>query len=424
MDLLRTTTRNMPRIALLLLLLGIALVSALAPSTTMAATAGDRAGEVALSMGDAKLFHNGVEQAIQRHMPLYAGDTLLTGAKGRIKCKMVDQSVIYVSKNTRIIIKSYTHDHETLKNGSIHMLWGKGRFLVHKLATNGAFDVKTSTAVLGVRGTEFAVLVPPPTMLPTGPNVSLKSIPPIATRMVLLHGVVVGTNIKSGVSRTVQHGVTADFHTDGTVQTKPSKRDDINAMPTPTASEKKASEKKKETVKKAAKKKAAAKSKSDKKESAKTETKKKASAKKEPAKTESKKKSSGKKSSPSTKENAAPSEQKPSGKETSQPAKSTKQSTASTSSSQSSGAIQPASTPAQAATAVATPSAEPANIVTPAALPQAVAPPIPQIQTTSVTQQITNSAAQQAIQTVTQTVIQQNRSTTSAVSIKPGFNVP
>jgi len=208
---------------------------ALFPTFAMAAT--DLAGEITYSRGEVTLYHDNKPATIQTHMPIYAGDTLLTGKRGRIKCKMVDQSFIYVSKGSRITIKSYTHDKQTLKNGEMNLLWGKSRFLVHKLTSNGAFNVKTSTAVMGVRGTEFVVMVPPPPTMPRGAKVTLASIPHMPTRLVLLHGIVAASNVRgTGISHMVHPGETSTFLPSGTVQTHPSRQSDLDTMPSSTPS--------------------------------------------------------------------------------------------------------------------------------------------------------------------------------------------
>jgi len=72
----------------------------------------------------------------------------------------------------------------------LDMLWGKARFLVHKLAADRAtYGVHTSSATMGVRGTQFATVVSRPENIPAGTVLSAGWRPaPQTTEMMLFDG--------------------------------------------------------------------------------------------------------------------------------------------------------------------------------------------------------------------------------------------
>jgi FecR protein len=92
-----------------------------------------------------------------------AGDVVRTGRTGQVRLVMQDDSVVVLGPRSRLRIERYDMDQHSLLAGSFYLLWGKVRFLVSKLKrATASFSVSTQTANIGVRGTEFGVIVPPP----------------------------------------------------------------------------------------------------------------------------------------------------------------------------------------------------------------------------------------------------------------------
>ncbi|MBW2703601.1 MAG: FecR domain-containing protein [Deltaproteobacteria bacterium] len=92
---------------------------------------------------------------------LRVGDILCTGKKGRLKVLMSDDSVIALGSKSRLVLDSHrfaakTHQRST----SLRLIRGRVRALVHKLVADEKpdFEVRTRTAVAGVRGTEFLII--------------------------------------------------------------------------------------------------------------------------------------------------------------------------------------------------------------------------------------------------------------------------
>ncbi|MDX8388611.1 MAG: FecR domain-containing protein [Ghiorsea sp.] len=182
-------------------------------------------GEVTYVRGATWIIRGETRISVKRGQSLQKGDVIVTRNSGRAKLSMADGSSVFVGRQSRLKIQDYSMRANKLHNASFSMLWGKVKFLVSKLRRQASgFEVRTKTAVIGVRGTEFAVVVNPPKKLPTKPLVKVK--PNLQeTKLLLFSGSVLGTSIK-GVKNLVKPGSLVSFKPTGKVATrKISKRD-------------------------------------------------------------------------------------------------------------------------------------------------------------------------------------------------------
>lgn len=190
----------------------IAIFSFLFPLTAQATVAGDvehLRGEVWIERGGERIsLHNGDT--------VDAGDVVVTAQSGRVKLHMQDGSKVFVGRESRITIDRYETQKGILSTGSFNMLWGKVRFLVAKLSEGASsFSVRTKTATIGVRGTQFAVMVNRP--------LTPKQIVP--TTVMLFEGAVVGKSIRGNLTN-IKPGKLVLFNPAGKITTRNiSKRD-------------------------------------------------------------------------------------------------------------------------------------------------------------------------------------------------------
>jgi len=86
-----------------------------------------------------------------------AGDTITAGPDSRAKIVMADKNVINVSPDSKIVIEKYENDGKDKKNVELNVLYGKVRASVEQKydGDKSKFNVKTPSAVAGVRGTDF-----------------------------------------------------------------------------------------------------------------------------------------------------------------------------------------------------------------------------------------------------------------------------
>lgn len=87
---------------------------------------------------------------------LFIGDTVISGKDSRAKIAMQDRNIITVLPNSKLVIEEYKSN-EKDKNVKLSLLEGKVRNDVKEKYDNdkNKFQIRTPTAVAGVRGTKF-----------------------------------------------------------------------------------------------------------------------------------------------------------------------------------------------------------------------------------------------------------------------------
>lgn len=89
---------------------------------------------------------------------VFPKDTIITGKDSRAKVIMVDKNVINISPDSQLEIENYEFEPEKgKKNVLLNVLYGKVRSKVNQKydGEKAKFQVKTKSAVAGVRGTDF-----------------------------------------------------------------------------------------------------------------------------------------------------------------------------------------------------------------------------------------------------------------------------
>jgi len=119
-------------------------------------------GNVDIVDGDVFIVHNNEFRGFlaKKEMMLYAGDTLISKLHGRISIRLKDNSRISMGSETKIILSRLAFDKDQKQRQSfIQMPIGKARFRVKKLSNfrQSSFKVKTATALIGVRGSDFII---------------------------------------------------------------------------------------------------------------------------------------------------------------------------------------------------------------------------------------------------------------------------
>jgi len=101
---------------------------------------------------------------------LYTSDTLISEEQSKAQAELNDGSFITLGPYTKIVFDKSVYDpSKPTRNSLLNLLFGKARFIVTKLVNfrDSKFNVKTPTAVAGVRGSDFAICVAPGSPLTT-----------------------------------------------------------------------------------------------------------------------------------------------------------------------------------------------------------------------------------------------------------------
>lgn len=115
-------------------------------------------GVMMVVKGDIKVTgKDGKTEAAKVGKKVAAGDTIVSGPDSRAKIVMADKNVINISPDSKITIEKYENDGKERKNVELNVVYGKLRASVEQKydGEKSKFNVKTPSAVAGVRGTDF-----------------------------------------------------------------------------------------------------------------------------------------------------------------------------------------------------------------------------------------------------------------------------
>jgi len=142
------------------LALGIISLSSFASSVAHAAC-----GQLEVSKGDVKIESGGKSSQASVGAKICSGDTIIAGKDSRAKIKMEDGNELNVSPDSKIALETYQFvPSQNKKKVLLNILQGKVRAATKREnmyndksadGSDNTFQVKTKSAVAGVRGTDF-----------------------------------------------------------------------------------------------------------------------------------------------------------------------------------------------------------------------------------------------------------------------------
>ena len=123
---------------------------------------GSPMGRVLVVQGDVVIMHKDMLRGYRakKDLPLFKSDIIVTQEKGRIRFEMNDGSTLTMGSSTKLVIDRSVYDVKKKSRSSFFRLaLGKARFWAKKLMDfkHSRFKVRTPTAVVGVRGSDFIV---------------------------------------------------------------------------------------------------------------------------------------------------------------------------------------------------------------------------------------------------------------------------
>ncbi len=110
---------------------------------------------------EAKLGETGAWRALSVKSDIYEADTIKTAEDSKVNIFFIDETNVSIGPETTIKIeKLVCSPAQNHREGKMNVVMGKARFNVGKLfAKDSSFEVRTPTAVAGVKGTSFIVYV-------------------------------------------------------------------------------------------------------------------------------------------------------------------------------------------------------------------------------------------------------------------------
>lgn len=138
------------------------IVSAVVGVSIAFAAHADPIGVIKVRSGEVFVERNGTRLPAAVGMPVERADRLVTGRDGSVGVSFADDALLSAGPSTVLVLDAFNFDPSTregnfdvsVRRGTLSAISGK---LVAR--TPGAMKVRTPSAILAVRGTEFAVHV-------------------------------------------------------------------------------------------------------------------------------------------------------------------------------------------------------------------------------------------------------------------------
>src|SRR5690554_1393920 len=126
------------------------------------AQAATEAALVLFSHGNVVLTNNSGSYPLEKGASVASGDTVITGEDGRIQMRFSDSGLVSLMPNSRFAVEEYEQPSATNEGSvSVNLLKGGMRALSGSIGKNQSdnYKLKTDVATLGIRGTQFVVVM-------------------------------------------------------------------------------------------------------------------------------------------------------------------------------------------------------------------------------------------------------------------------
>ena len=131
--------------------------------TTLPARSNESIGDVTLSKGNSVIDRKDGERdvRVEKDLDIFSYDTVKTG-KGQVAIEFLDETRVDITQHSKLIIDDFVYD-PNAKTGklSLKATLGTVRYASGQIAKNSAqnISIKTPTATVSVRGTDFAMTI-------------------------------------------------------------------------------------------------------------------------------------------------------------------------------------------------------------------------------------------------------------------------
>lgn len=122
----------------------------------------DKAALVLFSHGNVVLTNHAGSYPLEKGNELDAGDTVITGNDGRVQLRFTDGGLVSLMPNSRFAVEEYSQPSANSEGSvSVNLLKGGLRALSGSIGKKDqdSYKLKTDVATLGIRGTQFVVVM-------------------------------------------------------------------------------------------------------------------------------------------------------------------------------------------------------------------------------------------------------------------------
>lgn len=141
------------------LISAVALIASLAAS--FAAVAEDNAGMVVASRGEVIAMSNGGSRELKQGDFVFVEDEIMTSNRSFAVLQFVDGAKVTVRPDSVMIVETYLYNGDAEDAATLSLVSGGLRVITGAMAKSNPenYKVRTPVALMGVRGTEFSVML-------------------------------------------------------------------------------------------------------------------------------------------------------------------------------------------------------------------------------------------------------------------------
>ena len=123
--------------------------------------AADGTATLVASHGEVMAISANVERSLTQGDPVYVEDQVITGDKSFAMLQFIDGAIVTVRPHSKIIIEQYVFNGGDEDAALLNLMEGGLRIITGAITKSRpeSYKVKTPVALMGVRGTEFAIML-------------------------------------------------------------------------------------------------------------------------------------------------------------------------------------------------------------------------------------------------------------------------
>ena len=139
----------------------LCILASLVLVTPLTAIGQDSSATVVVSRGMVNAASSGDERVLGQGDSVFVSDTVTTGDKSFAVLQFIDGAKVTVRPNSTMLIEEYAYTGSDQDQARLNLLEGGLRVITGAMAKSHPdhYKVKTPVALMGVRGTEFAIML-------------------------------------------------------------------------------------------------------------------------------------------------------------------------------------------------------------------------------------------------------------------------
>ena len=136
-------------------------MAGMAVSAVAVADAEDSSGMVVASRGEVSALANGDSRELKQGDFIFVNDEILTGDRSFAVLQFTDGAKVTVRPGSKLIIETYLYAGNDSDESTLNLVSGGLRVITGAMAKTNPenYKVRTPVALMGVRGTEFSIML-------------------------------------------------------------------------------------------------------------------------------------------------------------------------------------------------------------------------------------------------------------------------